>query len=269
MAKIIAIINEKGGVGKTATATTLAYLLSKRGHRTALIDFDGQGHSSIIFGVTNPNKLEVTINTLIRKLVEDEPLPVPESYIVKADCGVDLIPSNTQLFTLERNLCNVDFRERILTQYVDTIRDNYDYIIIDCMPQMGTPMINVMMCADSLIIPTQAELLSAQGLAELLKHHQAIQRNSNHRLRIDGILITMDSPNTILSAQVNTIIQQGFSDKVPLFKTRIPRSIKVAEAVLYHQTICEFLPTNPAAIAYEQFADELLAKPSEKAERSA
>jgi len=270
MAKVIALMNEKGGVGKTATATTLAYLLSKRGHRTALIDFDGQGHSSIILGVNNTNKLEATINTLLRKLVENEPLPSPESYILKSENGVDLIPSNSQLFTLERNLCNVDFREHILSQYVDTIKDSYEYIIIDCMPQMGTPMINVMMCADSIIIPTQAELLSAQGLAELLKHYQLIQKNSNHRLRIEGILITMDSPNTILSAQVNDMIQRGFADKVPIFKTRIPRSIKVAESVLYHQTICEFLPENPAAIAYEQFADELLAgKHRKTAERSA
>jgi len=270
MAKIIATINEKGGVGKTATATTLAYLLSKRGHRTALIDFDGQGHSSIILGVSNTNKLEVTINTMLRKLVEGEPLPALESYIFKADNGVDLIPSNSQLFTLERNLCNVDFREHILTQYVDTIKDRYDYIIIDCMPQMGTPMINVMMCADSIIIPTQAELLSAQGLSEILKHYQIIQKNSNHRLRIEGILITMDSPNTILSAQVNDMIQRGFADKVPIFKTHIPRSIKVAESVGYHRTICEFLPENPAAIAYEQFVDELLAGAHKKTvERSA
>lgn len=259
MAKVIAIMNEKGGVGKTATATTLAYLLSKRGHRTALIDFDGQGHSSIIFGVKNTNKLEVTINTIIRKLIEDEPLPDPDSYIIKTACGVEVIPSNSQLFTLERNLCNVDFRERMLSQYVDTITDRYEYIIIDCMPQMGTPMINVMMCADSIIVPTQAELLSTQGLAELLKHYQVISKNSNHRLRIDGILITMDSPNTILSAQVNQMIQQGFAGKVPIFSTSIPRSIKVAEAVLYHKTICEFLPDNPAAKAYESFVEELLA----------
>ena len=259
MAKIIAILNEKGGVGKTASATTLACLLSKRGYRTALIDFDGQGHSSIIFGVKNTNKLETTISTIIRRLIEDEPLPAPGTYILKTECGVDVIPSNSQLFTLERNLCNVDFRERILTQYVDTIKDNYDFIIIDCMPQMGTPMINVMMCADSIIVPTQAELLSTQGLAELLKHYQVIRKNSNHRLRIDGILITMDSANTILSAQVNAMIQKGFADKVPIFKTRIPRSIKVAEAVLYHKTICEYMPENPAAIAYEHFVDEFLA----------
>ena len=268
MAKIIAIMNEKGGVGKTATATTLAYLLSIRGKKTALIDFDGQGHSSIIFGVKNTNKLEITINTIIRKLIEDEALPTPDSYIVKTKCGVDLIPSNSQLFTLERNLCNVDFRERMLSQYVDTIKDSYDYIIIDCMPQMGTPMINVMMCADSIVVPTQAELLSTQGLTELLKHYEVIRKNSNHRLRIDGILITMESANTILSSQVNELIQRGFAGKVPIFDTHIPRSIKVAEAVLYHQTICEFMPDNPAAIAYEQFADELLCTENRKAERS-
>lgn len=258
MTKIIAVMNEKGGVGKSATATTLAYLLAKRGKKIALIDFDGQGHSSIIFGVKNINKLEITIYTLLRKIMENEPLPEPESYILKTKCGVEVIPSNSQLFTLERNLCNVDFRERILAQYVDTIKDTYEYIIIDCMPQMGTPMINVMMCANSIIVPTQAELLSTQGIAELLKHYQIIRKNSNHRLKIEGILITMDSPNTILSTQVHKLIEQGFAGSVPIFKTHIPRSIKVAEAVLYHKTICEFLPNNPAAIAYEQFADELL-----------
>lgn len=139
------------------------------------------------------------------------------------------------------------------------IETTYNVGIIDCMPQMGTPMINVMMCADSIIVPTQAELLSTQGLTELLKHYQTIRKNSNHRLRIDGILITMDSPNTILSAQVHKLLEQGFAGKVPIFKTHIPRSIKVAEAVLYHKTICEFLPDNPAAVAYERFADEFLA----------
>ena len=135
MAKDIALMNEKGGTAKSTTATTLAYLLAKRGRRTALIDFDGQGHSSIIFGVKNINKLEVTINTLLKMVMEDEPLPELESYVLKTECGVDLIPSNSQLFTLERNLCNVDFRERILSQFVDTIKDKYQYIIIDAMPQ--------------------------------------------------------------------------------------------------------------------------------------
>lgn len=268
MAEVIAIMNEKGGVGKTATATTLAERLASRGYRVALIDFDGQGHSSIIMGVRNINQLELTINTLIRRIIEDEPLPERDTYMFKARSGVDLIPSNSQLFTLERNLCNVDFRERILAQYVNTIRKDYDFIIIDCMPQMGTPMINVMMCADSIIIPTQAELLSAQGLAELLKHYQTIRRNSNHQLKIEGILMTMEAMNTNLSKQVNHFIQDGFSGMIPVFETHIPRSIKVAEAVGHYKTICEYMPTNPAAIAYEKFVQEFLEQNGRKGLRS-
>lgn len=139
MAKIIAIMNEKGGVGKTATATALAYLLAKSGKKTALIDFDGQGHASIICGVKNPNKLEVTISTLLNKVIMDEPLPPVDSYLFRGQNGIDLIPANSQLFVLERNLCNVDFREYKLSEYVGTIKDLYEYIIIDCMPQIGTP----------------------------------------------------------------------------------------------------------------------------------
>jgi chromosome partitioning protein len=258
MAKIIAIMNEKGGVGKTATATALAYLLAKSGKKTALIDFDGQGHASIICGVKNPNKLEVTISTLLNKVIMDEPLPPVDSYLFRGQNGIDLIPANSQLFVLERNLCNVDFREYKLSEYVGTIKDLYEYIIIDCMPQIGTPMVNVMMCADSIVIPTQAEILSAQGLSELLRHYHTIQKNSNHNLRIEGILITMDTDRTIVSSQVRSMIDNSFEGKIPIFKTHIPRSIKVAEACLYQQTICEYIPDNPAAVAYEKFVKELM-----------
>ena len=258
MAKIIAIMNEKGGVGKTSTATSLAYLLAKIGEKTALIDFDGQGHASMLCGVENPNKLDITISTLLNKVIMDEVLPGPESYIFHGSNGVDLIPANSQLFVLERNLSSVDFREYKLSEYVNTIRDLYDYIIIDCMPQIGTPMVNVMMCADSIVIPTQAEILSAQGLNELLKHYQIIRKNSNHTLEIDGILITMDTGRTIVSSQVKSMIESTFAGRINLFQTRIPRSIKVAEACLYQQTICEYMPENPAAIAYENFVKELM-----------
>lgn len=257
-AKIIAILNEKGGTGKTSTATALAYLLAKRGEKTLIIDFDGQSHATILCGVENPNKLEVTIATLLNKVITGEPLPEPESYIIRGKNGVDLIPANSQLFMLERNLCGVDFREYKLAEYVNTIKNRYSYIILDVMPQIGTPMINVMMCADSIIIPTQAELLSAQGLAELFKHYQAIRKNSKHELHIEGILITMDVERTIVSAQVKSLIENAFAGKINIFKTRIPRSIKVAEACLYQQTICEYMPNNPAAIAYENFVKELI-----------
>jgi chromosome partitioning protein len=257
-ARVIAVQNEKGGTAKTSTATALAYILSKRGEKVLLVDFDGQAHSTMLCGVKNPNKLEVTISTLLNKLIAGETLPEPESYIFRSKSGVDLIPSNSQLFMLERNLAGVNFREYKLSEYISTIKDRYSYIIIDCMPQIGAPMMNVMMCADSIVVPTQAELLSAQGLVELMRHYYEIKRKSNHNLRIEGILVTMDNARTIVSSHVRTMIECGFKGKVNIFKTRIPRSIKVAEASLYQQTICEYLPNNPAAVAYENFVEELM-----------
>ncbi|WP_317854435.1 ParA family protein [Chakrabartyella piscis] len=258
MAKVIAIINEKGGTGKSTTATTLGYLLAKQNKKTLVIDFDGQGNASTICGIANTNQVEITIADLLGHVILEKELPDPTEYIYHNENGVDLIPANSELFTLERNLCNVNFREKKLLEIVNPLKELYDYIIIDCMPQIGTPMMNVMMCADSIIIPTQAELLSMQGLSEVLKHYQIIKENGNPKLTIEGILVTMDSRNTMLSALVNEMLNDKFGNNIRVFKTRIPRSIKVAEACMYQQTICEYLPDNPAAIAYENFAKELI-----------
>ena len=258
MSKVIAIMNEKGGCAKTTTATAMAYLLAKQGKKTALIDFDGQANTSLLMGVKNPNTLEITISTLVNRIINEEQLPQPEEYIIKTDCGVDLIPSNTQLFSFERNMTGVDFREYILREYVNTIKDSYDYVIIDCMPQVGTPMVNAMTCADKLIIPTQAEILSAQGLQELVKHYAKIKRAGNPTLEIAGILITMDSENTIVSAQMTDMISNTFGGIQTIFNTRIPRTIKVAEAAMFRKTICEYMPRSKAAIAYENFVKELM-----------
>jgi chromosome partitioning protein len=257
-AKVLAIENEKGGTSKSTTAATLAYLLAKRGEKVLLLDFDGQGHASMLCGVKNPNSLEITISTLLNKVITDEPLPEPETYIFRGKNGVDLIPANSELFMLERNLINVDFREYVLAKYVETIKDRYSYIIIDTMPQIGTPMINVMMCADSIIIPTQAELFSAQGLSELLRHYRVIKRKKNNNLKIAGVLVTMDSERTKVSATINSMIEKSLAEQINIFKTRIPRSIKVAEASIYGKTICEYMPDNPAAVAYEKFVKEWL-----------
>lgn len=259
MSTVISIMNEKGGVGKTATATTLAYLLAKKGKKTALIDFDGQGNASTIMGVENPNALQTTIASLLNTIITDGELPPREEYIIHTKSGVDLIPSNSQLFTLERNLCNVDFRETKLSEFVDTIKSSYEYIIIDCMPQIGTPMINAMLASDYIIVPTQSEILSAQGLGLLMKHINTLRNNSGHCVQIAGILVTMISERTIIAAQVRDMLKTSFGN-MHIFTASIPRSIKVAEACLYGQTICEYMPDNPAALAYEMFVDELLQK---------
>ena len=256
MSRVIAIINEKGGVGKTTTATNMAYLLGKQNKKVLLLDFDGQANSTMIMGDKNSNEIEITISTLINKIITKEDLPPKEDYIIK-NKGIDLIPSNSNLFTLERNLCNINCREYILQSFIDEIKKDYDYIIIDCMPQIGTPMINVMISSDSIIIPTQSEILSAKGLAELIKHYLTI-KDINKNLKIDGILITMDSKKTIASKEVKKVLEESFGEHINIFQNVIPRSTKVAEANIYKQIICEYLPTNIVSKAYEDFLQEVL-----------
>jgi len=254
MAYIIADVNEKGGVGKTSTATTKAYLLAKKGFKVLLIDFDGQAHSTLINGI-NPNNLEVSMSTLMSSIILEQSLP--QNYIYENDNGVHIIPANSDLFLLERNLCNVNFREGKLAELVAHFKDKYDYIIIDCMPQMGISMVNALMCADEVIIPTQTELLSVQGLGSLINHIKSIKK-MNSSLKIGGILITMYDKQTILSSHIIESLNNAYGNEVNIFSARIPRSIKVAEACLYGKTICEYLPSNKAAIAYEEFVNELL-----------
>ena len=254
MGRVIAIVNEKGGVGKTTTSTTVSYLLGKEGKKVLLVDFDGQANSTMLMSDIKQNDIEVTISDIIECIINEKDMP--ENYIIK-NKGIDLIPSSSELFALERNLTNVNFREYILKKFIDNIKDEYDYVIIDCMPQIGTPMINVMMASDSLIIPTQAEILSAKGLTELFKHYFLIKQ-ANHNLKIDGVLITMDEVNTKSSKEVKKMLKEVCKEHINIFKTTIPKSIKVAEATIYRKTISEFMPLNKASQAYENLVKEIL-----------
>jgi chromosome partitioning protein len=254
MAIKVAIMNEKGGVGKTATATTMAYILADLDYKTLIIDFDGQAHSTFINGI-NPNNIKTSISTLINRIKSDEPLP--DEYIIENKNGVHIIPANSELFSLERTLCNIDFRETKLSEVVAHFEDKYDFIIIDCMPQMGTPMVNALMCADEIIIPTQTQLLSAQGLGTLIRHINILKK-MNHHLKISGILITMDDKKTKLSASMVEFLHDNFGKEIRIFASKIPRSIKVPEACTKRKTICEYLPNNPASYAYEGFVFEWL-----------
>ena len=153
-------------------------------------------------------------------------------------------------------MCNVDFREYVLRTYINQISGLYDFIIIDCMPGFDVGIINVLVCADQVIIPTQAEYFSAIGSMKFIKNFQKIKQHANPKLEIAGILITMDQERTNLSAQVTHELNAVLGAHINIFKTRIPRSVKVAEASGFQKTICEYIPTNPAAIAYETFLKE-------------
>lgn len=256
MGKVISIVNEKGGVGKTTTATTMAYLLGKMDKKVLLIDFDGQANATMIMSDKNPNKIEVTISTILNNIINNNYVLPTYDYIIKCK-GIDLVPSNANLFSLESKLSAITFREYILKKFIDDIKNDYDYIIIDCMPQIGIPTINVMIASDSLIIPTQAEILSVKGLSELIKHYLTI-KNANKNLKIDGILVTMDSKNTKTSKEVKKLLNESFKENINIFDTVIPKSIKVSEANIYKQIICEYLPQNTVSKAYENFLQEVL-----------
>ena len=171
MCKVWGVATRKGGVGKTTTSTTMAYLLAKAGYKVALIDFDGQRHSTKLSGVMLPEKLPITIYEILSSLVMGEELPEIETYIIHTESGVDLIPANNRLDYFDKLMCNTDFAEYKLKEYVDTIRDRYDYILIDGMPKMGTAMINIMISCDGLIVPVQSETLAVEGMGELSLIH--------------------------------------------------------------------------------------------------
>ena len=178
-----------------------------------LIDLDGQGHASLLCGVRNVNQLRETTASLLNRIIRGERLPEAESFLLRHK-GVDLIPSNSQLFALERNLANADFRETKLRELTEQFREAYEYILIDCMPNGGAAQINAMLSADELVIPTQAEVFSAVGLAQLSHHIALIQKNTGHPLKIAGVLITMYDRRTSLTREVCEMLMDEYIEKI-------------------------------------------------------
>lgn len=183
--KVIAITNQKGGVGKTTTTVNLGVDLANTGNRVLLIDADPQGS----LGIKNPDELDVSLSSLMQSVIEDE--QPPGNAIIAHNEGVDLLPSNIELSGMETGLFNVMSREYVLKTCIEGMRKNYDYILIDCMPSLGMMTVNALAAADSVIIPSQPNFLSTKGLNLLLRSIAKIKRQINPRLRIDGILLTM------------------------------------------------------------------------------
>jgi chromosome partitioning protein len=249
MARVISITNQKGGVGKTTTSINLAACLVNRGKRILLIDMDPQGNSTVGCGI-EAGDVESTIYDLL--LLES----TARQAIIKSDCGVDLIAANGDLAGAQIELLNEIGRELRLQKALIAIQDDYDYIFIDCPPALNVLTINALVASDSVMIPMQCEYFALEGLSALISTVRKIRETLNPSLKIEGLLRTMFDGRNSLSNEVSKQLQTHFGDKV--YKTVIPRNIRLAEAPSYGEPVITYSPTSKGAIAYLDLADEIL-----------
>ncbi len=251
MSKSIAIANQKGGVGKTTTTINLAAALAEEGKKVLVIDVDPQGNTTSGIGV-DKDKIENTIYELI--LGE---CSVDECIIKDIYPNLSLIPANVNFAAAEIDLIGVERKEYILKEELDKIKDNYDYIIIDCPPSLNLLTVNAMTSAGSVLVPIQCEYYALEGLSQLIHTVNLVRERLNRDLDMEGVVFTMFDSRTNLSAQVVENVTRNFKYKV--FNTVIPRNIRLAEAPSYGEPICKYDPKSTGTEAYRNLAKELIA----------
>ena len=254
--KVIALTNQKGGVGKTTTAVNLGVTLAQQGKKVLLIDADAQANLTMSLGYHRPDDLQVTLSTIMQDIIDDKSVDVTQG-ILHHNEGVDLLPSNIELSGLEVRLINAISRESVLKTCISEVRKNYDYVLVDCMPSLGMLTINALAAADSVVIPTQPHYLSAKGLELLLRSVSKVRRQINPPLRIDGILMTMVMPRTNISKEITATVRSAYGQKIKIFDTQIPHSIRAVEATAEGKSIFAYDKGGKVAAAYEQFGKEV------------
>ena len=256
-ATVIAVVNQKGGTGKTTTCENLGIGLATEGKKVLLVDTDPQGSLTIALGNPRPDDLPVTLTDLMAKIMQDQP-PLPKEGILSHEEGVDLAPANITLSGLEVSRVNAMSRETILKQYLETVKGQYDYILLDCMPSLGMLTVNALAASDQVLIPVQANYLSAKGLEQLLQTVNKVKRQINPKLRIEGILLTMVDSRTNFAKEISTLIRDTYGSKLKVFDSDIPRSVRAAEISAEGISIFKHNPGGKVAEAYRSLTKEVL-----------
>ena len=265
-ATTIAVINQKGGTGKTTTCENLGVGLAMEGKKVLLVDADPQGSLTVSMGWQDPDTLPITLSALMQKAMNDQCIPPGEGILHHAE-GVDLIPANIELAGLEVALVNTMSREKVMKQVLESAKREYDYILIDCTPSLGMLTVNALAAADSALIPVQAQYLSAKGLEQLLQTVQKVRRQINPKLKIEGILLTMTDSRTIYGQQISNLIRQAYGKHLKVFDQTIPRSVRAAETSTTGKSIFQYDPKGKVAEAYKSLTKEVLADAEKQRKR--
>lgn len=256
-ATVIACVNQKGGTGKTCTAENLGIGMVQEGKKVLLVDMDPQASLTISLGYPRPDDLSVTVSDQMAKVMQDMPVPLKEGILTHEE-GVELMPASIALSGLEVSLVNAMSRESVLKQYLEPLKKEYDFIILDCMPSLGMLTVNALAAADQLVVPVQAQYLSAKGLEQLLQTVNKVKRQINPKLRVEGILLTMVDSRTNNAKEIASLIREAYGSKLKVFDVEIPRSVRAAEISAEGKSIFAHDPGGKVADAYRKLSQEVI-----------